>query len=95
LLQHGLPLRWLASAGRRRAFYLFLDKKVAKNQGLELMLDKIVKALFRQHTHPMKDRERTRCLGCGVWKIVAEPLTFSPSIIFYAGEQGGDSGVRK
>ena len=41
----------------------FLDKKVAKNQGLELMSDKIVKALFRQHKHPMKNRERTGCLG--------------------------------
>ena len=46
-----------------KGFYLFLDKKVAKNQGLELMLDKSVKALFRQHKHPMKNRERTRCLG--------------------------------
>ena len=27
------------------------------------MSDKIVKALFRQHKHPMKNRERTRCLG--------------------------------
>jgi len=27
------------------------------------MLDKIVKALFRQHKHPMKNRERTRRLG--------------------------------
>jgi len=42
---------------------LFLDKKFNKNQGWELMLDKIVKALFRQHKHPMKNRERMRCLG--------------------------------
>ena len=32
-------------------------------QGLELMLDTIVKPLFRQHKHPMENRDRTRCLG--------------------------------
>jgi len=45
--------------------YLFLDKKVAKNQGLELMSDKIVKALFRQHKHPMKNRAKRAALDCG------------------------------
>jgi len=63
LLQNGFPLRWLASASRRRAIFFILDNKEANNQGLELMLDKSVKALFRQHKHPMKNRERTRCLG--------------------------------
>jgi hypothetical protein len=56
-------LRWLASAGRRRAIFFILDNKEANNQGLEMRSDKIVKALFRQHKHPMKDRERMRCLG--------------------------------
>jgi len=57
-------LAWLACFGwPPKGFYLSLDKKVAKNQGLELMLDKTVKALFRQHKHPMKNRERMRCLG--------------------------------
>jgi hypothetical protein len=33
-----------------RGSYLFLDKKVTKNQGLDLMSDKFVKAYFgRQH----------------------------------------------
>jgi len=48
-----------------KGFYLFLDKKVAKNQGLELMSDKIVKALFRQHKHPMKDRAKCAALDSG------------------------------
>jgi hypothetical protein len=39
----GFPLRWLASAGRRRAFFFFLTKR-SKSQGLELMSGKIVKA---------------------------------------------------
>ncbi|WP_205896847.1 hypothetical protein, partial [Pseudomonas viridiflava] len=56
------PLRSLASASRRRALFFFLAKR-SKTQGLDLMSDKFVKALFRQHKHPMKDRERTRCLG--------------------------------
>ena len=34
-----------------------------KNQGLELMLDKIVKALFRQHKHPMKIGRGRAALG--------------------------------
>jgi len=37
------PLRWLASASRRRAFFFFLAKR-SKTQGLELMSDKFVKA---------------------------------------------------
>jgi len=44
-------------------FFFILDNKEANNQGLELMLDKSVQALFRQRKHPMKNRERTRCLG--------------------------------
>jgi len=58
------PLRWLASAGRRRAFLFSLMKR-DKNQGLELMSDKIFKALERQHKHPMKDRAKCAALGSG------------------------------
>jgi len=32
------------------------------------MSDKIVKALFRQHKHPMKDRAKRAALGCGDMK---------------------------
>ncbi|MDY0907788.1 hypothetical protein, partial [Pedobacter sp. CFBP9032] len=32
------PLRWLVSAGRRRALFFFLTKR-SKTQGLDLMLD--------------------------------------------------------
>ena len=87
------PLRSLASASRRRALFFFLTKR-SKSQGLELMSDKFVKALFRQHKHPMKDRERTRCLGLWGMKDCCEALTFSPSIISHAGEQGGHSMMR-
>ena len=38
------PLLWLASASRRRAIFFSLMKR-DKNQGLELMSDKFVKAL--------------------------------------------------
>jgi len=68
------PLRSLASASRRRAFYLFLDKKVAKNQGLELMSDKFVKALFRQHKQPMKIGRERAALGRGGLKDCGEAL---------------------
>ena len=40
----GFPLRMACLGWPPKGFYLFLDKKVAKNQGLELMSDKIVKA---------------------------------------------------
>jgi len=38
-----------------KGFLLFLTR-ASKSQGLELMSDKFVKALFRQHKHPMKNR---------------------------------------
>ncbi|RBQ02358.1 hypothetical protein DRW42_27205 [Pedobacter miscanthi] len=41
-LRTGLPRLTAAERGS----YLFLDKKVTKNQGLELMLDKLVETLF-------------------------------------------------
>ena len=47
------PLLGLASAHRRRGgSYLFLDKKVTKNQGLELISDKFVKAFLVASTSP-------------------------------------------
>ena len=74
-------LRSLVSASRRRALFFFLAKR-SKTQGLDLMSDKLVKALFRQHKHPMKDRERTRCLGLwGNLNVSAKISTASPSII--------------
>jgi len=64
-MRHFFPLRWLTSAGRRRAIFFFLTKR-SKSQGLELLSDKFVKALFRQHKHPMKDRAKRVALGCGL-----------------------------
>jgi hypothetical protein len=64
-MRHFFPLRWIASAGRQRACFFFLTKR-SKSQGLELLSDKIVKALFRQHKHPMKDRAKRAALGCGL-----------------------------
>jgi len=64
-MRHFFPLCWIASAGRRRAIFFFLTKR-SKSQGLELMSDKIVKALFRQHKRPIKDRAKRAALGCGL-----------------------------
>jgi hypothetical protein len=42
----------LASVSHRTGSYLFLDKKVTKNQGLDLMSDKFVKAFLVASTSP-------------------------------------------
>jgi hypothetical protein len=55
-------LRGLASAGRRRAIFFFLIKR-SKNQGLELMSDKIVKAFRAAAQAPDEGSGKTRCLG--------------------------------
>ena len=57
------------------------------------MLDKFVKAFFRQRKHPMKNRAGRVALGSGKLNVSAQALTFSPSIISYAGWQGADSEV--
>jgi len=44
--------------------YLFLDKKVAKNQGLDLMSDKFIKASKAAAQAAMKNRENA--LPCKV-----------------------------
>jgi len=65
-----------------KGFYLFLDKKVAKNQGLELMSDKIVKASGSAARAPdEKSGEDALPLVVVVRRIVVDALTFSPSII--------------
>ena len=56
------PLRWLASAGRRRAFLFSLMKR-DKNQGLELMSDKIVKAFRAAAQAPDEGSGNMRCVG--------------------------------
>jgi len=48
-----------------KGFFFILDNKEANNQGLELMLDKSVQALFRQHKHPMKIGRGRAALGSG------------------------------
>ncbi|MDQ0640109.1 hypothetical protein QF042_003674 [Pedobacter sp. W3I1] len=66
------PLRSLASATdeksvqvhrRRGGSYLFLDKKVTKNQGLDLMSDKFVKAFLVVSTSPDEESGKACCLG--------------------------------
>ena len=42
------------------------------NSMLGTDVDKIVKALFRQHKHPMKNRERTRYLGFEVFESLVQ-----------------------
>ena len=45
--------------------YFFLDEKVTKNQGLEMMLDKIAKAFIAAAQAPTKSRERHAALYSG------------------------------
>ena len=39
---------------------------------------------------PTKGREERDALGCGYLNVIAKTLTFSPSIVFYAVEQGAE-----
>ena len=39
---------------------------------------------------PTKCREERDALGCGYLNVIAKSLTFSPSIVSYAGEQGAE-----
>ena len=48
------------------------------------MLDKFVKALFRQHKYPMKNRAGRVVWDNIVLKVSAKALTISPAIISYA-----------
>ncbi|RBQ02359.1 hypothetical protein DRW42_27210 [Pedobacter miscanthi] len=76
----------LASAHRRRRdSYLFLDEKVTKNQGLELMLDKLVETLFA--TEARNEEKSFLPLFWFLWFMdgCAQVSTASPSIISYAG----------
>jgi hypothetical protein len=58
------PLRSLASAHRRRGGSFFsLDRKETKDQGLELMSDKFVKAFLVISTSSDEGSERACCLG--------------------------------
>jgi len=61
-LRSGLP-RFAATEG---GSYLFLDKKVTKNQGLELMSDKFVKAFWSSAQVPPKGAESVCCLNAAM-----------------------------
>ena len=39
---------------------------------------------------PTKSREERDALGCGYLNVITKALTFSPSIVSYAGEQGAE-----
>ncbi|WP_255353114.1 hypothetical protein [Pedobacter sp. Leaf176] len=41
----------------------------------------------------MKNREERAALGSSKLNVIAQALTFSPSIISYAGQRGADSRV--
>jgi len=45
------------------------------NQGLELMSDKFVKALFAAAQAPMKNREERAALGSSKLNVIAQALT--------------------
>jgi len=62
-----------------------LMKKGPKNQGLDLMSDKFVKAYWSPAQAPMKIGEGVLPRGSGRSKGVAKALTLSPSIISQAG----------
>ena len=40
---------------------------------------------------PTKSREERDALGCGYLNVITKALTFSPSIVSYAGEQGAET----
>ncbi|KQM72524.1 hypothetical protein ASE74_23260 [Pedobacter sp. Leaf216] len=59
---------------------------------MELMLDKFVKAFLSSAQVPPKGAESLCCLNAAIEeKGNDKASTFSPSIISYAGEQGGNS----
>jgi len=56
----------LFSARRRSGSFFSLDGKETKDQGLDLMLDKIVKAFIATAQAPTKGRERHAALVSAV-----------------------------
>ncbi|KQM76985.1 hypothetical protein ASE74_17090 [Pedobacter sp. Leaf216] len=76
----------LASVSHRGGSYFWLGPKVTKVQGLELMSDKFVKAFWSSAQVPPKGAESVCCLNAvRKEKGNDKALTFSPSIISYAG----------
>jgi len=62
------PLIFFASSAA--AFFVVLDNKEAKNQGLDLMSGKFVKAFIAASQAAMKNRSIRDALGCGFGKFL-------------------------
>jgi len=84
----------LSSVHRHGGSYLFLDKKVTQNQGLDLMLDKLVETLLATAARNNEKLFLAAVLVLRVLKDCAQVSTASPAIISYTREQGADSMVR-
>ena len=63
MLWHLCRVHGLSSAHRRGGSFFSLDRKETKDQGLDLMLDKIVKAFIAAAQAPTKSREGRAALG--------------------------------
>jgi len=77
----------LARLTAARGSYFWLGPKVTKGQGLELLSDKFVKALKAAAQAPMKNRGACAALDSSKLNVIAQALTFSPSIISYANSE--------
>ncbi|WP_188412314.1 hypothetical protein [Pedobacter mendelii] len=68
-----------------RGSFFFLDKKEAKNQGLELMSAILVETFIAAAQAPDEKSGRTRCLVQQYFNVSAKVSTGNPSISSYAG----------
>ena len=82
-----------------RGSYFFLDEKVTKNQGLELMSDKLVETLFATAARNEEKSFLPRFWLFRWGKGCAQVSTASPSIISYASSRvqmaGAETGIPK
>ncbi len=92
------PLRLASAHRRRKGSFFSLDRKETKDQGLDLMSDKFVKAsratVSRLSPWLCPPLALDPVLDCARLNGYAKALTFSPSFRSYAGWQGADSMVR-
>ncbi|KQR70731.1 hypothetical protein [Pedobacter sp. Leaf176] len=61
---------------------------------MELLSDKFVKAFKAAAQAPMKNREERAALASSKLNVIAQALTFSPSIIPYADSEVQIAGVK-
>jgi len=82
-----LTAAFISSAHRRGGSFFSLDRKETKDQGLDLMLDKLVETLLATAARNEEKSFLPLFWFFGVLRDSAKVSTASPAIISYAGGQ--------